>query len=436
MLRFNGLKITAFKDLIQASGILFLASVFGNLCGLLFWLFMVRRLEPIEYGILNTLFSLFMILSLPASTIQTVVTKSVAQFFGRGEYAQIRCFLKHFGKRIIWFGILSLAVFIVLTPAIGSFLKIDSLALIAITGLILFIAIVFPLTIGVLQGAQRFLAMSINSVFNAMLKLILGITFVVLGFKVMGALVGFGLAALLALMLSIFQFPKELSRAKDGNLEDLHINSVYKYSVPVFFSLLGWMVLTNSDVILVKHFFSPQEAGFYSVAQMVGKIILFLPGVIGVVLFPKMSEAFGQQKTALGLLKKGLLITGFLCIAASILCSFVPGLVLKVLTRKETGEAVKLVPLFCIAMTFYALVQQFINYNLAIHRFRFTIYLMLAAFFQLSLISWFHPDLSTVVIFLIFNSLWLFFIGLMDALKGKEKYEEYPAKGFGNYTLP
>jgi O-antigen/teichoic acid export membrane protein len=414
MQRFSGLKIAAFKDLIQASGILFLASAFSNFCNLLFWLFMVRRLEPAEYGVLNALFSLLMILSMPASTLQTMVTKYVAHYFGSGELAQIKAFMLHFGKRIISAAIGLLVIFLVMAPFIAGFLKIRSLALVIITGVILFLSLLSPLTMGVLQGAQRFLALAINGIFGSGLKLVLGISLVALGFQAGGALVGAGSAILLALLFSVFQLPRELVMAEASGERQLRMDFIYKYSVPVFFSFLGWMVLTNGDVILVKHFFTAEEAGLYSVAQMVGKIILFLPAVVSVVLFPKMSEAFSKEETAVPLLKKGMMITGALCISAAIFCSLLPGLVLKVLTNKESAEAVRLVPLFCAAMTFYALVQLFLTYNLAVHRFRFTVYLLVASVLQLGLIWLFHPGLPAVLFSLILISFSLLFAGWLE----------------------
>ncbi len=414
MRRLSGLNIKGFKEIIQASGLLFLASGFVNFCNLLFTLFMVRGLQPVEYGVLNTLFSLCAILSMPSITLQTVVTKYVAQHFGKEEFAQIKSFLIHFGKRIILSAICFLVFFWLLTPMIGNFLKIYSPSLIIITGGILFLSVLSPLAMGVLQGAQRFLAMAINGIFSSVLKLILGISLVVLGFQVMGAILGVALAGLFTLILAYFQLPKELIKANKSHFRELRMKSVYQYSVPVFFSLLGWMVLTNGDVVLVKHFFSPEDTGFYSIAQMVGKIILFLPGVIGVVLFPKMSEAFSQEKATKHLLIKGLLITGMLCVSASIFCSLFPGFILKILTRKEAAEAARLVPFFCIAMTFYALVQQFFTYNLAVHRFRYTVYLLAAAILQMGMISWFHPSLSAVLFSLILNSLLLFLAGCFE----------------------
>lgn len=417
----SGLKITAFNGIIKSSSLLFLASIVVNVCNLLFWLFMVRNLNPIDYGVLNALFSLFMILSLPSSTIQTVVAKFVAQLYGKNEIRQVKGFGIHFGKRVFVAGILSLGFFILFSQAMGNFLKISQASLVVLTGVIIFIALLSPLTVGILQGSQRFFAMSVNGIIGSFLKLILGAIFVILGFKVMGALAGFGLAVAIALAVSFFQIPREVVMSKENSSAQFRMGSVYQYGVPVFLSLLSWMILTNADVILVKHFFSPIDAGSYSVAQMVGKIILFLPSVIGVVLFPKISEAFSQGKPTLPLLKKGLSITAFLCVAASIFCVLFPDFVLKILTGKQNIDSVRLVPYFCVAMTFYAMVNQLVFFNLAVHRFRFTAYLLLATFLQLGLITVYHPDLSAVIWFLIINSFLLFLAGFVEILFIKSK---------------
>ncbi|MDP2939749.1 MAG: oligosaccharide flippase family protein [Candidatus Omnitrophota bacterium] len=420
MLQFNGLKIKGFKELIQAGGILFLASIFANICFLLFWLFMVRRLSSVEYGVLNTLFSLLMILLLPTSTIQTVITKFVSQFYALRDFVGIKYFTIHFAKRISLADVLFLALFIIISPALGSFLKIP-INLIIVTGIILFISIISPLTLGILQGAQRFLSLSVNIIIGSFLRLILAVSLVFVGFKVMGALVGVALSTGLALIISFFQIPQEILEARGNSSKQIRIDSVYQYSLPVFFSLLGWLVLTNIDVILVKHYFLPIEAGFYSVAQMVGKIILFLPSIISVVLFPKMSEATVKQRQVLPLLKKGLILTAFLCITASIFCILYPNLVLKILTRKQDWESIKLVPFFCIAMTFYALVNQFIFYNLAIQSYRFTIYILIASLLQIGLISLFHPNLAAVLFSLILCSALLFVLGFFELVITQKK---------------
>jgi hypothetical protein len=49
-----------------------------NVFNLLFHFFMVRSLSPINYGHLNTLMALFMVISVPASTIKSRIDMIVS----------------------------------------------------------------------------------------------------------------------------------------------------------------------------------------------------------------------------------------------------------------------------------------------------------------------------------------------------------------------
>jgi len=68
-------------------------------------------------------------------------------------------------------------------------------------------------------------------------------------------------------------FARRVSAGEESHRVSLR--PIYAYCLPVSAMLISFTILTNSDVTLVKKFFSPLEAGYYSVAQMVGKIILF-----------------------------------------------------------------------------------------------------------------------------------------------------------------
>jgi alginate O-acetyltransferase complex protein AlgJ len=67
-----------------------------NLFNLLYNLFMVRYLPPVDFGQLNTLLALFMVISVPANTVQTAITRFVSPLQAKGEYDRIKGLLRHF----------------------------------------------------------------------------------------------------------------------------------------------------------------------------------------------------------------------------------------------------------------------------------------------------------------------------------------------------
>ena len=63
------------------------------------------------------------------------------------------------------------------------------------------------------------------------------------------------------------------------------------YFGPVFLSTTTIIILGTIDIALVRHYCSPEEAGLYATAAILGRIALFLPGALIAVLFPSAAKA-------------------------------------------------------------------------------------------------------------------------------------------------
>ena len=399
-----------------------------NLFNLFYHLFMVRNLPPIEYGQLNTLMALFMIISVPATTVQTAVTKFISSFQAQNKYDRANRLLRHL---LILMLIVGLAIFLSMVVGvrfISSFLQISSYGLIILLAAGLFFAMIIPIPWGGLQGLQKFGSLTLNLIINGGLKLALGILFVFLGFGVLGAMgaiaLSYGITFFLSLLILGGYLPKKRKSTLEQDVEGpgpAYISEVYHYFLPVGITLLCFMVLTNIDLILVKHFFMPIEAGFYSIAQMVGKIILFLPIPVVMVMFPTLSSLEGQAK-ALRTLRRSLMIAFFLCAGAILLGFLFPSLIVRILSGKVYPECIPLVRLFCINMTLYSLVLILLYYHLSTYRRGFLYPLIFLTLMQTGLILAFHRTLMQV----------LFMVGIVSAcLFGANFYWAYHRPGKG-----
>ena len=116
---------------------------------------MIRYLPPIDYGHLNTLMALFMIISVPASTVQTTVTKFVSSFQVENRYDQMKKLLRHL---LILMSIVAVFIFslVVLGSSfISSFLQISSHGLIILLGVLFFFAMVDSDSMGRASGSRK-----------------------------------------------------------------------------------------------------------------------------------------------------------------------------------------------------------------------------------------------------------------------------------------
>lgn len=409
---------------------MFLAVAVFNILNLLYQLYMLRNLTTVNYGVLNSLFSILVIVSISSGTLQTVMAKFISTFYAINHYEKIKLLLRSFVKKTIIFGLVILLILILTSRIISSFLQISSPRLVIILGVVTFFSIILPLGHGGLQGLQRFGYLGIIMITNGGLKLLLGIIFVSIGFGVTGAMSALTISTFTALTLSFIMLASVLpaslaseqkSLQVDSNSNNTEINfaEIYKYFYVTASAFLCYMILTNMDVVLVKHFFEPLQAGYYSIAQMVGKMILFLPIAITLVMFPKTSQLHAQAKATLPLLKKSLLYTAALCGAATLICLLFPGLIITLLSGKEQLDCVPLARVFSVTMFFFALVYVLLFYHLSIHSMGFVYSLVLFTVLQILAIIIFHQSLLQVLYIMCGNAILLFLINAYLAFKEK-----------------
>lgn len=419
------------EGILKQSSVIFLAVAVFNIVSLLYQLYMVRALSPIDYGILNSLFSILMIISIPSSTLQTVVTKYISHFYAVDDHDRINLLLRSFVKKTIVFGLIIFLVLMLGSKYVSSFLQISSPLLIMMLGLVTFFSVILPLAQGGLQGLQRFGSLGVSMILNGCLKLVLGILFVSSGFGVMGAMGALAIstfAALLlafALLVSVLKRPLSLdskrlmfeSEASDNSID---FTEIYKYFYATATVFLCYMLITNIDIILVKHFFDPSDAGYYSISQMVGKMILFLPIAITMVMFPKVSRLYAQEKSSKSLLTKSLLYSGLMCGSAAIVCIFFPGMVIKLLSGEEHIVCIPLVRIFSVTMVFFAMVYTLLFYQLAIHCLNFIRSLIFLTVLQAIMIYLFHQSLMQILYIMCGNAILLFVVNIFIVYKQKE----------------
>lgn len=188
-------------DLEKNAVTMLIATSGANVGNYLFHIYMGRHLGPSDYGILYSLVALLMIVSVPATTIQTVMTKYTAYFKTQNGYGKINTLFFGSLKRVSLYGVFGFLFFTLASGWITKYLRIPSRIPVIIVGIILLLLVILPVGRGVLQGLQKFIDLGLNLLSEVGLKLSCGIALVYLGHRVNGALTGFVSGALLGLVL-------------------------------------------------------------------------------------------------------------------------------------------------------------------------------------------------------------------------------------------
>lgn len=402
------------NNLLKHSSIIFIATVISGVFGYLFQLYVGRALGPEGYGEFSALVSILIITSVPASTIITTVALFTSEYKAKAEYGKIKHLLVYSLNKLFIFGLIGFLLISLASGVIASFLKIPDTIPIFIIGLIFLVSAIYPLTTGALQGLQNFTQAGLNGIIGAAFKLAFSMVFIYIGWGVSGAMLALFVSTLLAFLLALVPLRFIL---KEASIK-IQNRDILQYSLPVFVTSLIITLISNIDVVLVKHYFSATEAGYYSAASLISKVIFFVTAPIATVMFPKVSELHIKKEITINVLKNCLAYTCLLSLIAVIAYWAVPNFVVGMLFGQEYAEAIRIIGIFGIALMFFSLSYILIIYNMAIKNFSFLYITTAILLLEVSLLSIFHESLFTVVKILAILFIMLF-IGLGIIAFGK-----------------
>ncbi|MBM3245196.1 MAG: hypothetical protein FJZ15_05320 [Candidatus Omnitrophica bacterium] len=390
--------------------VVFLATTLVNVFNLLYQLLIAHKLSPEDFASFNALISIFMLVSAPLANLQTVVAKYISEFRARQEKRKLKVLMTQILKRTLFFSVVSFFIIYLLSPVLMRSLKIPSNLSGPILAVTIALSWITPVLLGSLQGFELFSWLSSVSVIGGFLKLLFAAIFLYLGFSIAGAVGALMFSGLIITFILVIPLKDVLNFKTRG--DGINFREIFMYLIPVGVTSFCYMGLVNSDMIMVKYYFPSFDSGVYSLAQMVGKIFLFLPAAISVVMFPKTSGLNAKSMDTTQTLKKSLIYGGILCLAAAFAYNLFPEFILKILTGKYSPEAISLGRFFSISMSFFTLLYILEIYFLSISDLRFLKYLIAGLFCQLIAIAVFHVNLGQVAVVLLINSILLFLFHL------------------------
>lgn len=395
------------------TGILVLGTKLGDFFNFIYRIALVRLLTVDEYGVLNSLISFSLVFSSFVAPFKPALSKSLAEYIEKKEFGEALFVIKRAGRDLGFFSVLILAAFFFASGYIATFLNINNLYYIVLLGVLVAGAIITAIPQAFLQGAQLFKSLAWISALSAFIKLVSGLGLVYLGSKVSGGLWGFIIYSLFVLLVGTILIKRYFNRREIEKIRPIVVSMspIYKYFIPTSLLLGSFLALTNMDVVLVRHFY-PEKAGIYSVAQMAGLIIFFLPGTITTVIFPKVAAARVRQANSLSLLKKSLILVAGFCLLGVLAFGIFPADLLHIITGKTNPQSIELVPWFTLAMSFHALTMLVLFYHLASHNTRIVLPMVFLAAAEAATICLYHPTLKSILFILLFYSVTAFALSI------------------------
>lgn len=386
------LKQIVLNPLFSGSAVMIVGSNAANVINYIYHFVIGKLLGPAGYGELVALISLIGLLGIIPSSFNLVIIKYISSAKNKDEVVALANWLK---DRTLKIALVFFILIIAASPFIVSFLHISQIWYVFLIATAFFFSLPSLVNRSILQGLLRFKVMIGSILIENIVKLVLAVVLILIGFGIGGAITGFMFAAVVGWYFSEI-YLKYLKKERNINIPN--IRPMILFALPVMVQTFAITSLYSSDVILVKHFFSSHDAGIYSAISTLGKIIFFGAGPIGMVMFPIVARRQARGEDYKRVFLYSAFATLFLSVIVLLIYWLFPSFVIRALYNSDFLQAEGLLVWFGLFMSLFTLCSLLINYSLSLGRTKVVAFPLLAAFAQIVLIYVFHQSLFSVIV--------------------------------------
>jgi O-antigen/teichoic acid export membrane protein len=367
--------------MLNGSIVLLIGSVFVSLANFGYNIGVARLLGPSDFSHAAAAVTILMLVSALTLSFQLVCAKLVAKANTPQHKAAV---FQHLMKRAWAIGLALGAFMLFANSLLTAYLRLSTPWIIILLAIGLAIYVPLGVKRGGLQGMCRFKGLAWNMGAEAIVKFLGAIVLIECGYGVLGAVAAISASVILG-------GPHVLSGpiAPVGEARQ----------AIVFF--VGQVIISNIDILMVKHFFRPDEAGLYAAIALVGRLLYFGAWSIVSAMFPVSAESETEKPAASLLAFPLLMVTGMSIVFVLILATF-PAFIFQALFGAHfhtgVGDLNLLLSMNAAATGVYAIAVVLITYEMS-RRIANTGWLQLVVSGLIILgITWFHSTLLEVII--------------------------------------
>jgi O-antigen/teichoic acid export membrane protein len=379
--------------LVRQNLVLFVGGLVAGVGGFVYHAIAGRVLGPEVYGQVAFLIAVYAVGTAPALILVVVLARYTATLAAR-EDAGVSSLLARTGRLVAIPCLLALLATTLLARPVAAFEHLGSTIPILLLGLS--IALIWQVAIprGILQGLQRFPALSLN----LSLELVVRTTFVFVLLKAGYAVSGAVAAVLLGLGFSFFLGLYTLRDHFRRTATRVRLRVMAGFSLTAAAGIIGVQILYNQDVILGEHYLSSHDGGIYGGLNKIGTILYFLTLSVSQVLFPRVVEAVAKEEHPGRILLYSAGILSALAACALVVFAAVPGLVVGILFGPGFRDATPYVFAVGVIGLALSLDNLLVQFFMAVHDQVFVPILALGVVAEGVLIFLFHAHVGAVVL--------------------------------------
>lgn len=351
-----------------------------------------RFLGPEKFADAAVLVTFLLVLSFVAMTFQLVTAKFSVLF----EANIFKTFASNMYKKSVITGIILGFIIIIFAGALQAFFKTSSSSMFVVFGIGIPFYFIMSVNRGVFQGKQQLVSLSVTYQAEMISRLL--ITLALLYFLQIESslIISIGILASFLFGLIPLKF-KNISWKSLNVLSNTQNKLVRNFFIITAFYELTQIIINNSDILLVKHYFESYDAGLYASLALIGRVVYFIAWMFVMLLLPTVVKLQKEGKSTVPILLK--YVTYIAGIAAIIIvgCVFFPTQIVNILFGESYLSITPLLWKYALATGIFAISNIFAYYYLSLDKYIPVVLSGIFGMLQIVLVIFFHKSLAQVV---------------------------------------
>jgi len=378
--------------LVRQNLTLFAGGLVAGIGGFVYHAIAGRVLGPATYGQVAFLIAVYSVGTAPALILIVVLARYTATLIARGDVG-VRTLMTRTIRLVAIPGLIAVLITTLVARPVAEFEHLGSALPVLILGFS--IALVWQVAIprGLLQGLQRFTALSLNLSLELIVRTTVVFGLLTAGYAVSGAMAAVFMGLAFCFALGLFSLRDHFG--KSGTRVPLR--AMFGFSLTAAAGIIGIQVLYNQDVILAEHYLSGHAGGIYGGLNKIGTILFFLTLSVSQVLFPRVVEAVAKEQHPGRILAQSAGILTALGAGALFVFAVVPGLVVGILFGPGFRDATPYVLAVGVIGLALSLDNLLVQFFMAVHDRTFVPILAAACIAEAVLIVLFHNGVGQIV---------------------------------------
>ncbi len=372
---------------------LFMISVLAvNGGNYLYNLILGRLLGPAEFADAAVLITFLLVLSFVAMTFQLVTAKFSVLF----ENQLFKSFISKIYKNALAIGIIMGVLIVGFATQLQQLFNTSSLSMFVIFGCGVPLYFLMSVNRGVFQGKKAFKALSITYQSEMLSRLLFTLGFIFLLNIQSSVIIAIGI--LISFIFGLIPFKTKSINFKSKSLMPiLQAKQVRHFFILTAFYELTQIIINNSDILLVKHYFESYEAGLYASLALIGRIVYFIAWMFVMLLLPTVVQLKKEGKETTSILLKYIGYIAAISMIIVLACLSFPETIIKLLFGEHYIAMAPLLWKYAIATSMFAISNIFAYYYLSLDKYIPVIISGVFGMLQMVLVIFYHNSLEQVV---------------------------------------